>query len=426
VVVQEKPEIERKRDQIVVSMDQDQRTLKDIENKILKMLSESTDEEILEEDNLINVLESSKKTSHEINERMDQSLIVEEEINNTRNHYRTVAIRGSILYFVIADLSGIDPMYQYSLVYVKRLFNSAIEKSEKQEDLARRLEILINNITRTLYTNVSRGLFEAHKIIFSFLITTSINRNTGRIKELHWNTLLRGAAPLSYEQVRAKPENPDPKLVNALGWELLYYIQVVDQESFGGLTDSVLNDFDEWHEWATCAEPHTAKLPGEWEAKLSNFERLIVLKAFRPEKLLFAFTNYVFDEIGKFYIESPSATMEVVYADTDVKTPLIFVLSQGADPTSLLIKFAKEKKFSDKLNVISLGQGQGPKAEALINQAKRQGEWVMLQNCHLAKSWMGQLELFVGNFAAEESTMHPDFRLFLTSMPADYFPVPVL
>lgn len=49
--------------------------------------------------------------------------------------------------------------------------------------------------------------------------------------------------------------------------------------------------------------------------------------------------------------------MEVVYNDTDVKTPLIFVLSQGADPTSSLIKFAKDKGFSEKLNVISLGQG---------------------------------------------------------------------
>jgi dynein heavy chain len=37
-----------------------------------------------------------------------------------------VAIRGSILYFVIADLAGIDPMYQNSLAYVKSLFNKAI------------------------------------------------------------------------------------------------------------------------------------------------------------------------------------------------------------------------------------------------------------------------------------------------------------
>jgi dynein heavy chain len=70
VVVQEKPEIEKKRDEIVVSMDQDQRTLKQIEITILKLLSESTEEQILDEDNLINVLENSKKTSKEINERM--------------------------------------------------------------------------------------------------------------------------------------------------------------------------------------------------------------------------------------------------------------------------------------------------------------------------------------------------------------------
>jgi dynein heavy chain, axonemal len=147
-------------------------------------------------------------------------------------------------------------------------------------------------------------------------------------------------------------------------------------------------------------------LPLEWAEKLSTFEKLILLKAFRPEKLLFAFQNYVIVEIGKFFVESPSVTMEVVYFDTDVKTPLIFVLSQGADPTSQLIKFAKEKGFGEKLNVISLGQGQGPKAEALIKASKRNGEWVMLQNCHLAKSWMPALENIVINFGIEEHEMH--------------------
>ena len=111
VVIQEKPEIEQKRDEIVVSMDTDQKTLKNIENMILKLLSESTEEQILDEDTLITVLENSKKTSAEINERIATALVVEEEINNTRNQYRSVAIRGSILYFVIADLAGIDPMY---------------------------------------------------------------------------------------------------------------------------------------------------------------------------------------------------------------------------------------------------------------------------------------------------------------------------
>ena len=49
--------------------------------------------------------------------------------------------------------------------------------------------------------------------------------------------------------------------------------------------------------------------------------------------------------------------MDVIYQDTDVKTPLIFVLSAGADPTGSLIKFAKERNYAERLQVISLGQG---------------------------------------------------------------------
>lgn len=108
---------------------------------------------------------------------MAQSKIVEVEINDTRNMYTSVAIRGSILYFVIADLSGIDPMYQNSLVYVKLLFNKAIEQSPQADTIEERLDILIDRISKMLYVNVSRGLFEKDKNIYSFLITTSINRN---------------------------------------------------------------------------------------------------------------------------------------------------------------------------------------------------------------------------------------------------------
>lgn len=50
----------------------------------------------------------------------------------------------------------------------------------------------------------------------------------------------------------------------------------------------------------------------------------------------------------------------------------------------------------------------------------------MLQNCHLAKSWMPSLEKLVLEFAEERDEIHEDFRLYLTSMPADYFPVAVL
>jgi len=150
-----------------------------------------------------------------------------------------------------------------------------------------------------------------------------------------------------------------------------------------------------------------------------------VLKAFRPEKIAISFQMYVLNNMGKFFIESPSVTMEVVYADTDYKTPLIFILSTGADPTSQLLKFAQSKDYKERLYPISLGQGQGKKASKLIAEATKAGDWVMLQNCHLASSWMSELEKIVIEFG-ERSDIDPSFRLFLTSMPTPDFPVSVL
>ena len=101
---------------------------------------------------------------------------------------------------------------------------------------------------------------------------------------------------------------------------------------------------------------------------------MIILKIFRPEMLMYAFSKYVGQKLGKHYSESPPSSMEGLYADSDKKTPVIFVLSQGADPTSQLIKFSEAKDY------ISLGQGQEQKASDLISAGKKKGFWVILQN----------------------------------------------
>lgn len=146
---------------------------------------------------MIEILEDSKKTSGEINIRMADAKEVEITINETRNTYTSVAIRGSVLYFVIADLAGINSMYQNSLVYVKFLFNKAIAQSPPADTVDERLSVLIDKITRMLYTNISRGLFEADKLIYSFLISTSILRQVSQIDEAIWSNFLRGPSLLS-------------------------------------------------------------------------------------------------------------------------------------------------------------------------------------------------------------------------------------
>jgi dynein heavy chain, axonemal len=112
-------------------------------------------------------------------------------------------------------------------------------------------------------------------------------------------------------------------------------------------------------------------------------------------------------------------------------------LSTGADPTGTLLRFARKKGYGDRLHIVSLGQGQGPVASALIDNGLKTGDWVVLQNCMLAKSWMPELDRIIfelqervnqetnGN-QTHSTPVHPDFRLYLTSTPASYFPVSVL
>lgn len=69
-------------------------------------------------------------------------------------------------------------------------------------------------------------------------------------------------------------------------------------------------------------------------------------------------TFYVEKSLGAKYASSAVSAMEEVYKDTDYKTPLIFILSAGADPLSSIQRLSRELKIpSEKISFISLGQG---------------------------------------------------------------------
>lgn len=128
-------------------------------------------------------------------------------------------------------------------------------------------------------------------------------------------------------------------------------------------------------------------------------------------------TNYVREKLGKKFVEPPQFDLAKSYEDSTSTAPLIFVLSPGADPTMALLRFAHDKGFGGtRFQSISLGQGQGPIAAKMIERAQMDGSWVLLQNCHLAVSWMPSMEKICEGFTADNTA--PTFRLWLTSYPS--------
>jgi dynein heavy chain len=160
----------------------------------------------LDDEDIVTTLDASKITAETVGERMKQAAITNKIIKQTFDDYKPVAERGKDIYFVIADLAAIDPMYQYSLEFFVKLFKMRLASTEKSDDVKERCKILRRDLTSGFYENICRGLFEKHKILFAFLIAMKIDRNEGRVSTREWNYFLRGSDKLTDEELKGRPD----------------------------------------------------------------------------------------------------------------------------------------------------------------------------------------------------------------------------
>lgn len=230
VVAKERPELEEEKVQLILVSAENKRRLKEIEDKILEILS-SSEGNILENETAIEVLSSSKIVSNELNEKQKIAEETERKIDETRESYRPIANHSSILYFCIADMANIDPMYQYSLTWFIDLFVSGIAQSPKSNVLKKRLKNLETYFTYSLYCNVCRSLFEKDKLLFSFLLCINILRNKKELDEPEFNFLLTGGIGLDNNN-----PNPDPSLLSEKSWAEI--CRLSDLPAFKGFRES--------------------------------------------------------------------------------------------------------------------------------------------------------------------------------------------
>ncbi|KAK9295362.1 hypothetical protein QLX08_010308 [Tetragonisca angustula] len=423
VVRLERPDLETMRNDLIIKINMDKGQLQSIEDRILTLLYGAGDD-ILDNEELIETLNDSKETSAIIATRLIESEATERKISIAREKYQSVANRGSVLYFVVADLAHIDPMYQFSLKYFSQIFDTVIETTKKEDNLQQRLQTLLREITLAIYINVSRGLFEKHKLIFSVMLNIAIHIHGDIVSQAQWNFMLRGPTQVVVEDIPNYP-TLTPKM-----WASINYLANTFKKFENVLDDAFKRiplTLGYFTEEINVIPTNTDAATQDWDTILTDIEKLMLLKALKEEKLIFAITAYVSNNLGPKFIESPMATLQLLYADTSNKIPLIFILTTGSDPFSAFQKFAHDMGFANRYDSISLGQGQGPVAEGHLRTGIIEGRWVFLQNCHLAVSWMIILEQLVTEIAEEpEDIIHKDFRLFLSSMPSAAFPVSVL
>ena len=146
----------------------------------------------------------------------------------------------------------------------------------------------------------------------------------------------------------------------------LYYEIVMLQQSivFGAqnITTNLISDVRDnislWKEMYDSSNPNEFKYPSPYDA-LKGLDKMVVLRNFRPDKIVPAVQEFIVDHMGQSYVEPPTFDLAGSFSDSHCCAPLIFVLSPGADPMAALLKYGEDLGYTgSKIQSISLGQGQ--------------------------------------------------------------------
>ena len=390
-----------------------QKTLKGLEDDLLYRLATSTGN-LLDDTSLIEVLQNTKETSAEVQNKLETAAEADKRISAAREEYRPVATRGSLLYFLVVDMAAINPMYQVSLQQFLGLFDHSIEKSSPAPLASKRVINIIEFVTFHTTCYMQRGFFERHKQIWSLMLTMKIEQVAGTLSQVAIQTLLTGGAALDIKAEKAKPGEWLPDAV----WLNIIALSRALPLKFGELPDSVSRFAGEWRQWYDLDAPEQEKPP---QTTLTTaFDLLLVVRSVRDYRMLLCAQDYIAQTIGQKFIDSRPLDLREVEEEANCRCPIIAVLSQGSDPTAVIMELAR--KVKRPVRSISLGQGQEPAARKLISTGVTQGSWVMLQNCHLGLKFMSEIEQTM----IKIDEIHPDFQLWITSEPHPVFPIGLL
>ncbi|XP_060518939.1 LOW QUALITY PROTEIN: dynein axonemal heavy chain 10 [Cylas formicarius] len=415
VVRNERPDLEEQREVLIKETSENKNLLQNLEDSLLRELSTTTGN-MLDNVELVQTLENTKIKASEVTEKLE--LGTSQDIDRLRDVYRPVAIRGAVLFFVMADMAAVNAMYQYSLTSYLEVFAFSLRKALPHTVLDRRLMNIVSTLTQNVYDCGCTGIFERHKLLFSFQMTVRLEQNADRVTQSELDFFLKGSVSLE----KSSRECPAP-WIGTQNWENILKLTVLFPDKFDGLPDQIESNSNIWKQWYDSDAPEAEDFPFGYRETLSPFQILVFLRCFRIDRIYRAIGDYITEIMGEEYIMPPSIGMDNIYEQSGPTTPVIFILSPGSDPTAELMKLADRSGFGGgKFRHLSLGQGQEVIAAALLETAISRGQWLMFQNCHLLLSFVRRLEKQVERI----SKPHPDFRLWLTTDPVVNFPIGIL
>lgn len=285
VILMEKSELESERVNLFESVMKNQRSMKELEANLLCRLT-ATEGSLVDDEALIEVLRETKTTAEEVNQKLQISEITEKKIMKAREEYRAVATRGSILYFLIVEMSNVNIMYQNSLKQFLTIFDNSITKSARSNVTEERILIILRYLTYEVWAFTSRSLYERHKLLFTLMLAIKIDFYKGVINYTEFMSFIKGGASLDLNAVTPKPF----KWILDITW--LNLVEISKLKPFVDVLKKIESNEREWRIWYETEKPEQEEIPCGYNA-LDFFRKLILIRSWSPDRTISQARKYI-------------------------------------------------------------------------------------------------------------------------------------
>ncbi|KAI0793334.1 dynein heavy chain [Abortiporus biennis] len=417
----ERPDTERKRTDLMKMQGEFRLRLRTLEKLLLQALNESSGN-ILDDDKVIDTLETLKREAAEITRKVEETDVVMREVEQVTAEYLPLAQACSAMFFILEQLNIINHFYQFSLRFFLDIFDHVLHHNVNLKgvtDYHRRREILLNDLFLTIYRRTSRALFHKDHVMLAVLLA--------QVK-------LRGVEEIS-DELEFLLESGEAAIVTGGGSSLEEQTSILSLEQmqrleafarhpiFKPVLSHLLEHQDEWSSFIQADIPEN-QVPQPWDSStpaVESIRKVMIIKCLRPDRLLQATANLVRVVFETDLPALAAYDLSAMVADEVLPaTPLALVSVTGYDASYRVENLVQNT--GSRCSSVAMGSQEGfTLADQAIAMAARQGSWVLLKNVHLAPSWLGQLEKKL-----QTLNPHRSFRLFLTMEANPSIPVNIL
>jgi dynein heavy chain 1, cytosolic len=402
VLKSERPEVDERRRNLIRMQGDFNTNLRRLEKKLLQALNESRGN-ILDDDHVIETLETLKKEAAAISKKMLETEGVMADVEKITQEYGGIAKACSAVFAILEQLRHLHHSYQFSLQYFVDIFNFVLNDRSRLTSglpLSKRGDIILQGIFTEAYRRTSLSLLQKDRVTLAMLLARASPYEMNRaILDMVLDHSITGA------DISTQPEQR-PHVLSSIRSSF-----VKDRLSKITATD-----------WTKLAAEENAEVvvPSVWDGHVSLLDQrlwsVLIMKLFRMDRLVPAAETFITCVFGQDFFDGAD-DLNTIVKQTRSSSPIALSSTPGFD-ASYKVDALVERTGSICAN-IAMGSNEGvASADKAISNAAATGTWVLVKNVHLAPHWLQSLEKRLGSLKP-----HADFRLFLSMESSPKIPV---